>query len=82
MDRSEHCKLPRVKKPIKDLTCMKSTMIGEKAYRIKHIAHNIDRDIETIRRHVRSGKLQACKSGGEYYVVESDLIKYLKEVRK
>jgi len=63
---------------------MKSTMLGEKAYRLKHIAHNIDRSIETIRRHVRSGELKAYKNGGEYYVVESDLIKYLKgeEVRK
>jgi len=78
MDRSEHCKLPRVKKPIKDLTCMTVTMLGEKAYRLKHIAHNIDRSIETIRRHVRSGGLKAYKNGGEYYVVESDLIKYLK----
>jgi len=57
---------------------MKSTMLGEKAYRLKHIAHNIDRSIETIRRHVRSGRLTAYKVCGEYYVVESDLIKYLK----
>jgi len=57
---------------------MTVTMLGEKAYRLKHLAHNLDRDIETIRRHVRGGKLQAYKSGGEYYVIESDLIRYLK----
>ncbi len=58
--------------------CMNVTMLGEKAYRLKHIAHNLDRNLETIRRHVRSGRLKAYKSGGEYYVVESDLIKYEK----
>ena len=58
--------------------CMKTTMLGEKAYRLKHIAHNLDRSIETIRRHVRSDKLKAYRVGGEYYVIESDLKKYLK----
>ena len=61
-----------------DKQCMTVTMLGEKAYRLKHIAHNLDRNIETIRRNVRSGKLKAYKSCGEYYVIESDLIKFIK----
>lgn len=58
--------------------CMKTTRLGEKSYLLKHIAHNLDKNIETIRRHVRSGKLKAYRVGGEYYVIESDLNKYLK----
>jgi DNA-binding CsgD family transcriptional regulator len=58
--------------------CMSTTMLGEKAYRLKHIAYNLDRHIETIRRHVRNGKLKAYIAGGEYYVIESDLNKYLR----
>lgn len=57
---------------------MNSTMLGEKAYRLKHIAHNTERNIETIRRAVRKGTLKAYKNGGEYYVIETDLIKWLK----
>lgn len=58
--------------------CMTTTMLGEKAYRIKHIAHNLGRNVETIRRHVRSGTLKAYRNGGEYFIIESDLIKYIK----
>lgn len=57
---------------------MNVTMLGEEAYRIKHVAHNLDRNIETIRRHIREGKLKAYKSGGEYYIIKSDLEKYIK----
>lgn len=58
--------------------CMNTTMLGEKSYRIKHIANNIGRSVETIRRHVRTGKLKAYKVGKEYYVIQSDLDKYLR----
>lgn len=58
--------------------CMTTTMLGEKAYRIKHIANNLGRNVETIRRHVRTGKLKAYRNGGEYFVIESDLLKYIK----
>lgn len=56
---------------------MTTTMLGEKAYRIKHVAHNLGVNVETIRRHVRSGKLKAYKPGGEYFIIQSDLDKYL-----
>lgn len=57
---------------------MSTTMLGEKAYRLKHIAANTERNVETIRRAVRAGKLKAYKVGGEYYVIETDLIDWLK----
>lgn len=58
--------------------CMKSTMLGEKAYRPKDIAYNLGKNIETVRRWIRNGKLKSNYCGGQYYVVKSDLEKFLK----
>lgn len=57
---------------------MNVTMQGEKSYLLKHIASNTGKSIETIRRAVRSGKLKAFRVGKEYYVIESDFIKWVR----
>lgn len=58
--------------------CMVTTMLGEKAYRPKHIAHNLGKNVVTVRRWIRSGKLKSYMCVNSYYVIESDLIKFLK----
>lgn len=58
--------------------CMSTTMLGQKSYELKHIAHNTGKHIETIRRNVKSGTLKAYRIGKIYYVIESDYIKWVK----
>ena len=57
--------------------CLPYTMLGEKAYRTKHIAHNLSMNVETIRRAIRTGKLKAHKHGKQYFIIQSDLNDYL-----
>jgi len=57
--------------------CMSTTMFGEKAYTTNDISHNLSKNIETVRRWIRLGKLNAHLCGGYYYVLESDLNKFL-----
>jgi len=58
--------------------CMNTTMLGEKAYTPKHIAHNLGKNVVTVWRWIRAGKLKAHMCGNSYYVIESDLTKFLK----
>lgn len=57
--------------------CISTTMMGEKAYKIKHIAILLDLNIETIRRYVRSGKIESYHYGKEYVITESQLQKFI-----
>jgi excisionase family DNA binding protein len=57
--------------------CIPVTMMGEKAYRIKHVAKMLNMNVETIRRHVRSGKLKSYHFTKEYFITESQLQEYL-----
>lgn len=57
---------------------MPCTMLGEKSYTPKHLAHNLNKNIETIRRWIRSGKLKSHMCGNSYYIVDSDLQKFLR----
>lgn len=56
---------------------MINSMMGERAYRTKHIAKMLGMNIEVIRRHIREGKLKSYRTGREYYVTESQLKAYL-----
>ena len=58
--------------------CISTTMMGEKAYRIKHVAKKLDLSVETIRRYVRSGKLESYHFSKEYFITESQLNKFIK----
>ncbi len=61
------------------MECMNSTMLGEKAYTLKHIENNEYIDISLLRSDIRKGLLKTSgKSNGAFYVVQSELDKYLK----
>jgi len=51
----------------------------EKMYKLIEIAEMLNYNIETVRRKVRSGKINAVKFGGEYRVSESELKKYMQK---
>lgn len=57
---------------------MSTSMLGETAYYLKHIEHNIGIKISKLRRDINLGILKAYKSGNCYYVIQSDLDKYMK----
>lgn len=56
---------------------MHVTMLGETAYYLKHIEHNTGVKVSKLRRDISSGALKAYKSANSYYVIQSDLDKYL-----
>lgn len=62
--------------------CISTTMMGEKAYRIKHIAKILNLSIETVRRYVRSGKLEAYRYTSEYFITQSQLDKFIENTKK
>lgn len=41
------------------------------------IAERLGKNIETIYRHLRTGKLPSSKPAGEYLITRSDLVTYL-----
>jgi excisionase family DNA binding protein len=43
----------------------------------EEIAATLGKNIHTIYRHIRAGKLPASKPGGEYIITRADLAKYL-----
>lgn len=56
---------------------MNTTMLGETAYRLKHIENNTGIKVSKLRRDIEKGKLKAYKNCGMYYVIQSDLDKYI-----
>jgi hypothetical protein len=52
-------------------------MLGQTAYTLKHIETNEKISISKLRRDVTNGNLKAHKEGNFYYVLESDLNRYL-----
>ncbi|TAN63847.1 DNA-binding protein [Paraclostridium sordellii 8483] len=56
---------------------MNTTMLGETAYLLKHIENNTGIKVSKLRRDIGKGKLKAYKNCGMYYVIQSDLDKYL-----
>lgn len=59
-----------------------TTMMGEKSYRLKDVSKGLNLNIETIRRYVRSGKLESYKFGKDYFVTESQLNKFIEKSKK
>ena len=55
---------------------MTTSMLGEDAYTLKHIEYNTGIKVDKLRRDIRKGMLKAYGSY-EYYVIQSDLDKYL-----
>ena len=62
--------------------CISTTMMGEKAYRIKHLAKLLDLSVETIRRYVRSGKMASYRFSKEYFITESQLNDFIEKSKK
>lgn len=56
---------------------MNTTRLGETAYLLKHIENNTGIKVSKLRRDIGKGKLKAYKTCGMYYVIQSDLDKYL-----
>lgn len=67
---------------MKEENCISTTMMGEKAYKLKHIAKLLNLNIETIRRYVRTGKIESYKFSKEYFITESQLNKFLEKSKK
>lgn len=65
------------------MKCMTTTMLGETAYRLKDIQNNENIKLSTLRRDIKNGVLiPSGKSYGAYYVIQSELDKYLKVFKK
>lgn len=65
----------------KEMRCMPYTMSGQKAYKLKDIAHNCDLKLTRLRYDVRMGYLKpAGKSDGAWYILQSELDRYLNDV--
>jgi excisionase family DNA binding protein len=56
---------------------MSTTVMGETAYRIKHVAKLLNLNVETIRRYVRSGKIKSYHFTREYFITESQLNEFI-----
>lgn len=61
----------------KEIQKMTTTRLGETAYLLKHIEHNHGIGVTRLREDRRKGKLKAYKESNGYYVIQSDLDKYL-----
>jgi excisionase family DNA binding protein len=49
-------------------------------YTVRDIAEHLNKDVETVRRWCRSGKLEALKPGGrEWRIREEDLNEFMEE---
>ncbi|GEM_PF-2554486 len=61
------------------MECMSTTMLGEKAYTLKNIEANIGIPVRKLRNSIKCGNLKPSgKSCGAYYVIQSELDRYLK----
>lgn len=64
------------------MECMSLTMLGERAYTLKNIEANTDISVARLRNSIRRGNLTPSgKISGAYYVIQSELDKYLKSRR-
>lgn len=63
---------------IVDRVCYKlgSKKIGE-TYSVKEVSGLVKRDLQTVRRHIREGLLQANKTGKSYIITEQQLKQYI-----
>lgn len=61
----------------KDIQKMSSSMLGETAYLLKHIESNTGIKVSKLRRDIKTGALKAYKTGNSYYVIQSDLDRYI-----
>lgn len=67
----------------KEIQKMNVTMLGETAYLLKHIEHNNGIGVTRLREDIRKGLLKAHRgSYGRYYVIQTDLDKYLNSKQK
>ena len=58
---------------------MSLTMLGERAYELKHIQANTGIPVRKLRNSIKCGNLKPSgKSSGAYYVIQSELDRYLK----
>ena len=62
--------------------CINVTIMGEKAYYAKHIAKNLNLNIETVRRYLRSGKIKSLMYSNQYVVTQGQLDEFLKSSLK
>lgn len=64
-----------------EIKCMGATRNGEKAYTLKDISHNEKLTIPKLRYDIKVGALKPDgKSMGSYYVLQSELNRYLRKV--
>ncbi len=54
----------------------------EKLFTPREAAEHLKVHVETLRRYIREGQLQAVKVGGRLRIQESDLIKFVKREGK
>lgn len=60
--------------------CMTSTMLGEIAYTLKDIEFNENIKISKLRNDIKNGQLKPSgRYYGAYYIIQSELDRYLKE---
>jgi excisionase family DNA binding protein len=54
--------------------------VKKSVYRVEELAALLDRDVESVRRHIRQGRLKAYKQpGGRVYTIfGEDVIRFLK----
>ena len=65
------------------MKCMSSTMLGEVAYTLKDIEYNEGISVVKLRTDIKNGILVASgKSCGAYYIIQSELDKYLKVIKR
>ena len=65
------------------MKCMTTTMLGETAYTLKDIEFNENIKITKLRTDIKNGILvPSGKSIGAYYVIQSELEKYLDVINK
>jgi predicted site-specific integrase-resolvase len=67
---------------LENAECMSTTMMGEKAFRTKHLSKILGVSVATVQKYLRTGKIKTYPRhymGHEYYVTESQLREYLGE---
>jgi len=51
-------------------------VMSDKLYTLDDVAQIVDRAVAVVRRHVRTGKLDAHKVGRRYFVTDSNISEY------
>jgi len=49
----------------------------KKAYTTKEVAEMINRDIQTVRKYIREGRLKSLRYGKEYYITEDSVNEFV-----